>query len=54
MNQDLIDGAIRAATRIAADRAIDLDQAALMLAVLAVTGTSNGQDDPEEIAEDAL
>ncbi|RTL79157.1 MAG: hypothetical protein EKK29_21895 [Hyphomicrobiales bacterium] len=54
MNQDLIDGAIRAATRIAADRAIDLDQAALMRAVLAVTGTSNGQDDPEEIAEDAL
>ncbi len=54
MNQDLIDGAIRAATRIAADDGIDLDQAALMRAVLAVTGACNGQDDPEEIAEDAL
>lgn len=54
MKQDLIDEAIRAATRMAADRGIDLDQAALTRAVLAVTGASNGQDDPEEIAEDAL
>jgi hypothetical protein len=39
---------------MAADRGIDLDQTALIPAVLAVIGTSNGQDDPEEIAEDAL
>ncbi len=54
MNHDLIDGAIRAATRMAADRRINLDQAALMRAVLAVTGACNEQDDPEEIAGDAL
>jgi hypothetical protein len=54
MNQKLIDEAISAAVRMAADRGIDLDRAALMRAVLAVTGTCNGQDDPEEIAEDAL
>lgn len=54
MNQDLIDEAIRAAARIAADRGIDVDQAALKRAVLAVTGACNGQDEPEEIAEDAL
>ncbi len=54
MNQDLIDAGIRAATRMAADRGIDLDQAALMRAVIAVTGARNGQDEPEEIAEDAL
>jgi hypothetical protein len=54
MKRELIDEAVRAATRIAADRGIDLDQTALIPAVLAVIGTSNGQDDPEEIAEDAL
>jgi hypothetical protein len=54
MNQELIDEAVRSAVRMAADRGINLDHAALMRAVLAVTGTCNGQDDPEEIAEDAL
>jgi hypothetical protein len=54
MNQDLIDKTIRAAARMAANRGIDIDQAALTHAVLTVTGTCNGQDDPEEIAEDAL
>ncbi len=54
MNQDLVDAAISNATRMAADRGIDLDQAALTRAVLAVTGACNGQDDPEEIAEGAL
>ncbi len=54
MNQKLTDEAISAAVRMAADRGIDVDQEALMHAVLAVTGTCNGQDDPEEIAEDAL
>ncbi len=54
MNQDLINAALRAATRMAADRGIGLDQAALMRAVLDVTGACNGQDDPEEIADDAL
>jgi hypothetical protein len=54
MKPELIDEAARAATRMAADRGIEIDEAALMRAVLAVTGTSNGQDDPEEIAEDAL
>lgn len=54
MNRELIDEAVRSAVRMAADRGIDINQAALMRAVLAVTGTRNGQDDPEEIAEDAL
>ncbi len=54
MNQVLIDEAIRAASRMAADRGIDIDLAELKRAVLAVTGACNGQDDPEEIAEDAL
>jgi hypothetical protein len=54
MKRELIDDAVRAAARMAADRGIDLDQTALIPAVLAVIGTSNGQDDPEEIAEDAL
>jgi hypothetical protein len=54
MNQHLIDAAISAATRMAADRGIDIDHAELTRAVLAVTGACNGQDDPEEIAEDAL
>jgi hypothetical protein len=39
---------------MAADRGIDIDQTELMRAVLAVTGTCNGQDDPEEVADDAL
>ncbi len=39
---------------MAADRGIEIDQAALARAVLAVTGSCNGQDDPEEIAEGAL
>lgn len=54
MNQNLIDEAASAAVRMAADRGIDVDEEALMGAVLAVVGTCNGQDDPEEIAEDAL
>jgi hypothetical protein len=54
MKQELIDEAICAATRMAADRGIDLDQAELMRAVIAVTGACNGQDEPEESAEDAL
>ncbi len=54
MNQDLVDEAIRAAARMAADRGINIDQAELKRAVLAVTGACNGQDDPDEIAEDAL
>jgi hypothetical protein len=53
MNQKLLDEALRAAARIAAARGIDIDQAALARAVLAVIGTCNGQNDPEEI-EDAL
>ncbi|MGE5389133.1 MAG: hypothetical protein ACM3NE_09605 [Hyphomicrobiales bacterium] len=54
VNQKLTGEAIRAAVRMAADRGIDVDEDALVRAVLAVTGTCNGQDDPEEIAEDAL
>jgi hypothetical protein len=54
VNQKLTGEAVRAAVRMATDRRIDVDEAALMRAVLAVTGTCNGQDDPEEIAEDAL
>lgn len=54
MNQDLIDEALCAAVRMAADRGKDLDQDALRRAVVSVIGTCNGQDDPEEIAEEAL
>ena len=54
MNQDLIDEALRVATRMAADRGIDLDRAELMQALLAVAGTDDGQDEPDEIAKDAL
>jgi hypothetical protein len=42
------------ANRMAADRGISLDRAALMRAVLAVAGEGEGQDGPEEIAEDAM
>jgi hypothetical protein len=54
VNQKLTGEAIRAAVRMAADRGVVVDEASLMRAVVAVTGTSNGQDDAEEIAEDAL
>ncbi len=54
MNADLIDEAFRVATRMAAERGLDLDPAALTQALLAVAGKSNGQDNPGEIAEDAL
>ena len=54
MHQDLIDEAFRAANRMAADRGISLDRITLMRAVLAVAGEGDGQDGPEEIAEDAM
>ena len=54
MNRKMIDKALHAANRMAADRGIELEQDALMRALIAVTGDSNGQDDPEEIAEGAL
>jgi hypothetical protein len=54
VNQKITGEAIRAAVRMAADRGVVFDEASLMRAVLAVTGTCNGQDDADEIAEDAL
>jgi hypothetical protein len=54
MNQDLIDETLRIASQMAADRGIQIDQASLMQAILAVVGDRNGQDEPHEIAEDAL
>ncbi len=54
MNQDLIDRAFSVATQMAADRKIDIDEAALMRAVVAVAGARNGQDEVRELAEDAL
>jgi len=54
MRQDLIEEAFRTANRMAADRGINLDRSALMRAVLAVAGERDGQDGPEEIAEDAV
>ncbi|MGJ0509520.1 MAG: hypothetical protein ACR652_20830 [Methylocystis sp.] len=54
MNQKLIDEGFRVASRMAADRAVEIDRAALMQAVMSVVGEANGQDQPEEIAEDAL
>lgn len=54
MKRDLIDEAVRVAAQMAADRGVEIDHTALTRAVLAVIGTCNGQNDPEEIAEDAL
>jgi hypothetical protein len=54
MHQDLIDTAFRVANQMAEDRDIKIDQTALMQAVLAVIGRRDGQDEPREIAEDAL
>jgi hypothetical protein len=54
MDQDLIDKAVSVANRMAAARGIDIDHAALKRSVLAVIGTRNGQNNPDEIAEDAL
>ena len=54
MNQDLIDEAFRVATRMAADRDIQIDQTALAKALIAVAGERDGQEDPHEIAEGAL
>jgi hypothetical protein len=54
MDQDLIDEAFRVALRMAADHGIELDRAALMQALIAVAGEGDGQDVPDEIAEDAL
>ena len=54
MNKDLIDCAFRAAMKMADDRGIDLNRDALMGAPQAVAEESNGQDEPDEIAEDAI
>jgi hypothetical protein len=54
MNQDLLDEALRVANRMAADLGLNPDQAALTRALLAVAGKGNGQEEAEEIAEDAL
>lgn len=54
MNQGLVDEALRVATQMASDRDIEIDPAALRQAVLAVIGERDGQDEPREIAEDAL
>ena len=54
MNQDLIDEAFRVALRMAADRGIELDRHALMQTLISVAGEGDGQDVPDEIAEDAL
>lgn len=54
MHQNLIDEVFRAANRMAADRGISVDRTVLMRAVLAVAGEGDGQDEPEEIAEDAM
>ncbi|WP_363347396.1 hypothetical protein [Methylocystis echinoides] len=54
MNQELIDEAFRAATRMATDRNMNVSDDALMRAVRAVAGEGDAQGEPEEIAEDAL
>lgn len=54
MNQDQLDEAFRVAVRMAADRGMDADRETLLRAVLAVAGEGNGQNEPSEIAEDAL
>jgi hypothetical protein len=43
VNQDFIDEAFRVATRMASDRGIQIDQAALTIALIAVTGERDGQ-----------
>jgi hypothetical protein len=54
MNQDLINEALRIANEMAANRGIQIDEGALTKAVTAVIGERDGQDEPHEIAEDAL
>jgi hypothetical protein len=54
MHQDLIDRAFSLANQMAEDQDIQIDQNALMDAVIAVMGNRDGQDEPREIAEDAL
>ncbi|MGJ0510542.1 MAG: hypothetical protein ACR652_26145 [Methylocystis sp.] len=54
MNQDLIEESFRVATRLAGDRGMQIDEAVLRQAIVAVAGDRNGQDEPCEIAEDAL
>lgn len=54
VNQTRIDEAFRLTSRIAADRGLEIDCAKLMQAVISVVGKANGEDQPEEIAEDAL
>jgi hypothetical protein len=54
MHQDLIDRAFRVANQMVEDRDIQIDQTALMAAVIAVMGKREGHDEPREIAEDAL
>jgi hypothetical protein len=54
MNRDLIDKALLVAFRMAADRGVKVGRDALMTALVAVAGEGNGQDEPEEVAKEAL
>jgi hypothetical protein len=54
MNRTLIEEAVRIATGMAAERGVDLDPVALERALIAVAGAGDGQDNPAEMAEDAL
>jgi hypothetical protein len=54
MQKDLLNEALRVAKEMAANRGVQLDDGALTKALIAVIGERDGQDDPHEIAEDAL
>jgi hypothetical protein len=54
MNQDLLDKALHIANEIATNRGIQIDEGALTKALIAVIGDRDGQDEPHEIAENAL
>jgi hypothetical protein len=54
MNQDLLNEALRIANEMATNRGIQIDEGALTKALIAVIGEREGQDEPHEIAENAL
>jgi hypothetical protein len=54
MNQNLINEALRIANEMATNRGLQIDEGALTKALIAVIGEREGQDEPHEIAENAL
>ena len=54
VNQDLMAEAFRVATQMAADHGMQIEPDTLTRALIAVIGERDGEDEPREIAENAL